>query len=898
MYLYEHIIRKIKMAVSINIPGIGTIDVQGVAAESTLKEILTVLKNGGGGRTGGGGSTTGGGDGGGTGGSDSIGNIGPTLSKGKVSLGLFSAKLLKASEQLGDLGNSASSAATLFSQIPVLGEVFAVVGRSADKMLSAFTTATDSGAAFGGSILSFSRSASDAGMQLEEFGRLVARNGVAMGAFGTTSEDGAKNFARVSKTLRTTSSELYALGFTTSDINEGLASYGNLLRIQGLQGTKTNSQLALGAKSYLKEMDMLAKVTGEERAAKEKERENLAVDGMFRAAMSGLSDDVESSFSTLIQAMPNKAMQDFAKDMVSNGTATTAANQLVLSQMPELGAQLTALHQQTQSNVKVSRDQMNQTLNIGRIEGPAALHSIKTAVAASQELQEFGSTVSGWRKVNKDSIKESTAQQIEAAENSDKFNEGMQEMQQALSSISNVFTAFLVNTVFLDTMVIGVKLIGVLLHEVLVPALSATADFITSMLVPAFTSVTNFLKDNLYPAFLNLAGYIIVDVIRPLQVLGAEIASISTKLLEYLDPAIKIFSKYFTSISEGFSYISSLINDKAGPAIHILAGMLGTITALYIAQNVVGWISVAATTALGLASGIAAVGMSILAGAVNLLTLPISALILGVGLAVAAIKALYDRGWTLSSAFEALQDNLSRFGLTLSETMDDIRVKLGSWIGGLNEDEASRRQSERANARAILDEREKARDIERKRLETERNKNKEVDRAAEGAKINNILLSQANKFGTALGITATSVEKDAKTINANTGSEGLLTAFVNKEGGRFANNADNTRSGMVNDATVKQAAAEAAAEAAKNADAEAAKNADAEAAKNADAEAKKSGIAQPQSSSQVSAETLLSQLNSMMSQLIRINQEQNEIAKRQVYATESMSNDLFIATSN
>jgi len=200
-----------------------------------------------------------------------------------------------------------------------------------------------------------------------------------MMGFGATVESGASNFVNVSKAIRSTGSDLYALGFGTKEINEGLANYGKLMRIQGRAGTQTNAELASGAKSYLKEMDLLAKVTGQSRAEKEKEREALMADGQFRAAMAGLGPEVEASASTLIQSMPTKELQNFAKDLIANGTATTEGNRALLAQFPQLGAQLGNLHRQTQSNVAISKQQMNQTMNIGRVEGPASLKRIKTA---------------------------------------------------------------------------------------------------------------------------------------------------------------------------------------------------------------------------------------------------------------------------------------------------------------------------------------------------------------------------------------------------------------------------------------------------------------------------------------------------------------------------------------
>jgi hypothetical protein len=110
-----------------------------------------------------------------------------------------------------------------------------------------------------------------------EFGALIQKNGNAMTAFGTTTEGGASNFARVSQNNCAAPAVNYMrLGFSTQDINQGLASYGALMKSQGLQGKKSNAELAQGAKSYLKEMDALAKATGQSRSQIE---ESMAADG-------------------------------------------------------------------------------------------------------------------------------------------------------------------------------------------------------------------------------------------------------------------------------------------------------------------------------------------------------------------------------------------------------------------------------------------------------------------------------------------------------------------------------------------------------------------------------------------------------------------------------------------
>jgi hypothetical protein len=228
-----------------------------------------------------------------------------------------------------------------------------------------------------------------------------------------------------------------------------------------------------------KEMDLLAKVTGQSRAAKEKEREELMADGQFRAAMAGLGPEVEASASTLIQAMPTKEMQNFAKDMIANGTATNESSRALLAQFPQLGKQFTDLHRQTQSNVAISKQQMNQTMNIGRVEGPASLKRIKTAAAANESLHGVAASAAAFGRVQEDAIKIGEDQQDSTTKNTDKMAEALNKSKEKLAEFSNGFQMALANSGLLD---------------LLMSAFSTLANFVMTWVVPAFNIIAAVLQ--------------------------------------------------------------------------------------------------------------------------------------------------------------------------------------------------------------------------------------------------------------------------------------------------------------------------------------------------------------------------------------------------------------------
>jgi hypothetical protein len=494
------------MAVMIDIPGIGQVEAQNAASEATLKALLAVMSSGGGrggaaggGAAGGGaaGSRAGGGGagGGGAGGGGALGLASAAVSKSFKGVGFmagmavvgigklkdtaiqtagayvkFSDTVTGAVESLSRLDGSATGAAQMFSSIPIFGKLFSAVAGAADDVTKSFVAVSQTGATFGGSISNFATAASQAGMSMAEFGSMIQKNSNAMTAFGTTTEGGASNFARVSKQLRSTSSELYALGFSTQDINQGLASYGALMKAQGLQGKKSNAELAQGAKSYLKEMDLLAKVTGQSRADIEKSREAMAKDAQFQASMQGLGEGVRNSFMSVTDGLQDTGLKNFAKDIMATGTATTEENQKLMAMMPQSAAMLQRMNQKMQRGEAVTLEERNALNNMMKSEGGKNLQNIKSAAAANSELAGLTNSLAATQSLNKDSLLEATEEQKKAAAETDKMNQKMQQFQAAIAEVGNKFKMLLANSGILDYLISAFGTVANLAEKYLVPA--------------------------------------------------------------------------------------------------------------------------------------------------------------------------------------------------------------------------------------------------------------------------------------------------------------------------------------------------------------------------------------------------------------------------------------------
>ena len=540
------------MAVTIDIPGIGQVEAKNAASEATLRAILQALQSGGGrgGRPPGAPGTPGGaGAGGGAGGGAQsvsgkaasfaskmaataasqfgksagyagqmadqagkmIGGVGKTvgfLGNGAITAarGIEKAAIAGANlaSEMANVGDSLTAAARSLGAIPVIGPVvsavFGAIAAAAEGVLGSFKDAAAGGATFGGRLGEFSAAASSAGMTMKDFGAFMRKNSDAMLGFGNNTETGARRFSVLSNQLRSSSSGLMALGYGTAEINQGLASYGSMMKQQGFAGKQSNAQLVAGAKNYLKELDALAKITGVERSAKEAEMMATLKDAQFQGAMAGKSEEVRQSFLNTLGGLAG-GMQgplgNFAKDILATGTATTEENQRLMAMMPESAAALNSMRQKLQRGEAVSEAERNNLNNLMAKEGARASKQMGGAFAAAPEFAGTMNALTLAQSMQTNSLKDAKKGQDEAAKGTDGQVEKLEKMKAALASLTNGIMMQLASSGGLEMMmdmfsklagfVIGVVIPGL---QMLIPIIGKIWNGMTMLLEPIIESVT------------------------------------------------------------------------------------------------------------------------------------------------------------------------------------------------------------------------------------------------------------------------------------------------------------------------------------------------------------------------------------------------------------------------
>lgn len=304
--------------VKIDIPGIGQVTAENAASERTLMEILKVLNAGNSafskqarqGNSGGGGSN------------NSASKAQELLTKNtKKSYTGLGVLATIAGKVLGGAFNLLSSSimATVGSVIGLGKELVIGGNRLTDfaqhlpiPFLSTFTQLLDNqidqfrelsqaGAGFGNSIIEISRVAATAAMPQAEFLSMVRENSEALKRFGATTQNGARQFADMSKRMRQSEMgiNLMNLGFTAGELNENMIAFSEITQLAGTRQGLTTNQLIQGSMQYSDTLDSLSRMTGKHRDLIAQQVKDMMSDSDMQRAVQMYGEEFALSLAAL-----------------------------------------------------------------------------------------------------------------------------------------------------------------------------------------------------------------------------------------------------------------------------------------------------------------------------------------------------------------------------------------------------------------------------------------------------------------------------------------------------------------------------------------------------------------------------------------------------------------------
>jgi hypothetical protein len=283
------------------------------------------------------------------------------------------------------------------------------------------------------------------GVSLETFQKQIVQNAETLAQFRGLTGAGAEDFATIVGALTQdsdeTSDSLRRIGLNADEIASTTAAYIKQQTMLGRAQNASNQELAQGTAQYAKELDIISKITGQNREAIQKQQEAALSENKFRAVYEDMISQGKEKeakalmgFQTVISGLDKEAGQGL-RDL-SAGVADTAAAQKILQSTggaaqdivnkvttgqidqaqaqielkKALGENITSLQQQARYNKDA-----NETFI-----GYAAAEKIRRA-----EFDKFGNVV-----------KEAKTQQAEQTEGSDDLTNSVVKAQKNLERMS------------------------------------------------------------------------------------------------------------------------------------------------------------------------------------------------------------------------------------------------------------------------------------------------------------------------------------------------------------------------------------------------------------------------------------------------------------------------------
>jgi hypothetical protein len=463
----------------------------------------------------------------------------------------FGNKLTGVMSTFANMGSSFSGAAATFNHIPIvggmLGSAFGAVAASADKLQGSFRTASSVGASFGGSIREMVKNASMAGLTFEQYGQVIQKNGESLAFLGGTTSEGAKRLSQLSKTLKQSGlqDDLARLGMSAEDIASGMAQVTGRLSKAGLTRGMSDAQLAKTSADYLKNLDAVSRLTGKNKDALQAEADARMADSQYRLMLAKLDPDGAANLEMLMASIP-KEHQAGLKEILATGNAVSDEAQAAMYFLNKTGQNAMQLGQTMRQTGTLTKDQayafddarraemkqmaeqgklgtgiistvgmygdsVQQKFTVGILDAAAQTNNLRTA--QSQQTDELAAATKA-QQANKDSLDPAAmlTMQQEIAQTSNQFNvllaQHLPQLQAAFTKLTEFVDKYLtpmfdffMKNIETIALAIGGLIAGITILKGAMTAFKAFQDFKALGKTPGTTPLNPmFVKDVSGPA--------------------------------------------------------------------------------------------------------------------------------------------------------------------------------------------------------------------------------------------------------------------------------------------------------------------------------------------------------------------------------------------------------------
>lgn len=266
-------------------------------------------------------------------------NFFSTLGKGAESMVKFTAGVQKNGLSLDEVGNTVSSITpSLLGFGAAAGAAFgAMIGHVAN-LSQTFDALSSTGAAFTGNMFDLERVAAGSHLQLAEMVTVLKGNSEALAAFGGNTRNGARRFAELNQIVQTVGQrELRYLGIGAVEATEMVASFTAMQSRNTMFQTMSTNQQAFAAQGFIKEITLLANLTGQDRKQLAQEMANKKRRSDVELKLRTMGVEANNQYNMAMTLLTSKFGENsaevdaFRTSVMGYGVAATTQGNIILN---------------------------------------------------------------------------------------------------------------------------------------------------------------------------------------------------------------------------------------------------------------------------------------------------------------------------------------------------------------------------------------------------------------------------------------------------------------------------------------------------------------------------------------------------------------------------------------
>jgi hypothetical protein len=619
--------------------------------------------------------------------------------------GDMSAAVIKFGGFLLDSDNTLSGFALRLSevtaQIPLVGTVisalldgFTALTRYLEETRDALTSISEVGGGFSSDLMGLRKSAAAAGLSVGEFAGVVRSHSQALSVFGSV-ETGARKLGEASKLVRI---DLLNMGFSLDQISNELPEALSMLGQGAAAGVNDFGKLTLSASGLIKELDLMASLTGQSRTAQAEALRKQTQNAAFQIKLAGMDTERRA-----------QVLEEMARMQAQFGEVAAEAIKVRLLGLAPMSRELRSMYATMPGAVdeinrftdavaggRIAQQQNADELDRVTVKAVASalrsgknLEGVLRAAAAgvggtaADVASNFNTLVQNQYKfLNRDgtlkeqSFKDELARMRQEKSRADQRLQLLNTFEEAMRRIKSTMVTYIIDPLMtrlgpvMSSMSDRVQEVterffkgGAGLTKVtdlIVRVMSNLPNILEHTVFPALVWFTDFITDTVIPTLIRFVNYLFSDEFK--QTVKDAIDTFTMVKDVIVDTVWPAFKFVVTLVKNHWGELIAGMITLMTPLITGMGLLIGTIAAyesLMAAVNVLE-----AAKKLGLIAEIPALGA--MAGAVWAAVAPFATLVielgavllavgavsLAIGAVILALKYLYDNGWDLQIAFE------------------------------------------------------------------------------------------------------------------------------------------------------------------------------------------------------------------------------------------------------